>query len=165
MIQSTVCKTNLSLHRLSDARKPMSTLENLTRLASKPGVQSTLVLSKSDGSIIRSTGLLASPADKTPSEASIIGDGVSEGSNITSATTLSNGTHFDETRASEDGSKTAEHIARLVFAFLSAANEFAEGMEKEDDTKLLRMRTRKNEIVIVPDANFVLVVIHDAPQG
>ncbi|KAL9030925.1 MAG: hypothetical protein Q9196_000999 [Gyalolechia fulgens] len=162
---------HLTRNTLNNASKehypytPMSTLENLTRLAAKPGVQSTLVLSKSDGSIIRSTGLLASLAHETPSEASITGDGVGEGGNIPSATILNNGAHFHGHRANEDGSKTAENIARLVFAFLSAANQFAEGMEKDDDTKLLRMRTRKNEIVIVPDPKFVLVVIHDAPQG
>ncbi|KAL8942113.1 MAG: hypothetical protein Q9216_001838 [Gyalolechia sp. 2 TL-2023] len=143
----------------------MSTIENLARLASKPGVQSTLVLSRSDGSIIRSTGLLASPASQTPSETSNTEDGIDEGGNSTSSTTLDNGARLNEHREGEDGSKATEHIARLVFAFLSAANEFAGGMEKEDDTKLLRMTTRKNEIVIVPDANFVLVVIHDAPQG
>lgn len=128
----------------------MSTLENLSHLASKPGVQSTLVLSKTDGSIIRSTGLLASPAEKTQSEASNIGNGVGEGNSITSTTTLNNGGHFYEHGVDENGNKTAEHVARLVFAFLSAADKFAEGMEKEDDTKLLRMRTKKNEIVIVP---------------
>lgn len=141
----------------------MSTLENLSRLASKPGVQSTLVLSKADGSIIKSTGLLATPAEKVPSESSTTRKSAGEENSAMSSTALNGGDHFLESGAGEDRSKTAEHIARLVFTFLSAANEFAEGIEKEDDTKLLRMRTRKNEIVIVPDAKFVLVVIHDAP--
>lgn len=49
-----------------------------------------------------------------------------------------------------DRGKTAEKIASMVFAFLAAANDFADGMERGEDTKLLRMRIRKNEIVIVP---------------
>ena len=38
----------------------------------------------------------------------------------------------------------------MVFSFVTAAKAFAEGMDTADEVKLLRMRTRKNEIVIVP---------------
>ncbi|KAL8711780.1 MAG: hypothetical protein Q9225_007072 [Loekoesia sp. 1 TL-2023] len=150
MVQTTVRSITLQIGPLSDDGKPTTTLENLARLAAKPGVQSTLVLSKSDGSIIRSTGLLANSAIPQSSEASTNGNGLGQESNNSLATTLKNGTTFDEQKDGNDRGKTAEYIARLVFAFLAAANEFADGMENEDDTKLLRMRTRKNEIVIVP---------------
>ncbi|KAL8839648.1 MAG: hypothetical protein Q9170_001654 [Blastenia crenularia] len=129
---------------------PTSTLENLSRLASKPGVKSTLVLSKSDGSIIRSTGLLADSANAAASDASIIEDALGQGSNASPTATLDTGNSLEEHRDGQEHTKTAEDVARMVFAFLSAANGFADGMEKGDDAKLLRMRTRKNEIVIVP---------------
>ncbi|KAL8811800.1 MAG: hypothetical protein Q9223_007453, partial [Gallowayella weberi] len=119
-------------------RKPAFTLENLARLAAKPGVQSTLVLSVSDGSIIKSTGLLASSTSPRPPESSLTGDELEKGSN-------SNNNEGDE-----DHSKSAEHVARMVFQFVAAARDFAEGMEKGDNPRLLRMRTRKQEIVIVP---------------
>lgn len=45
---------------------------------------------------------------------------------------------------------TAEDVARMVFTFVAASKAFTEGMDKSDDVKLLRLRTRKNEIVIVP---------------
>ena len=45
---------------------------------------------------------------------------------------------------------SAEDIARMVFAFVAGATVVAEGMDKSDEVKLLRLRTRKNEIVIVP---------------
>jgi len=53
---------------------------------------------------------------------------------------------------SNDNTKgnTAEEVARKVFAFLAASKAFTEGMDKSDEVKLLRLRTRKNEIVIVP---------------
>ena len=41
-------------------------------------------------------------------------------------------------------------MAGMVFKLVAAAKEFAESMEKGDDARLLRMRTRKQEIVIVP---------------
>lgn len=77
----------------------------------------------------------------------------------------------------------AESVARMVFSFVSGAQDFVEGMDGSDDMRLLRLRTRKSEIVIVPglsfgsksqmnkaltfesDPKFLLVVIHDAPQA
>lgn len=44
-----------------------------------------------------------------------------------------------------------------------------ETSEKEDDdeVKLLRLRTKKHEIVVVPDKKYLLCVVHDAahPAG
>lgn len=33
----------------------------------------------------------------------------------------------------------------------------------DDDLRLLRVRTRKGELVVVPDGRFILVVVHDSP--
>jgi len=38
-------------------------------------------------------------------------------------------------------------------------------MVEQDDLKLLRLRTRKHELVIVPDAKFIFVVVHDVPSS
>lgn len=46
--------------------------------------------------------------------------------------------------------KRAEDVARMIFSFVSETGEFVEGMDEGDGLKLLRVRTRKNEIVIVP---------------
>ncbi len=51
---------------------------------------------------------------------------------------------------------SAEQIARMVFAFVAAANLFTEGIDKSDEVKLLRLRTRKKEIVIVPGKSFTI---------
>lgn len=45
---------------------------------------------------------------------------------------------------------SAENVARMVFQFVSGANVFADAMDKSDEVKLLRLRTRKSEVVIVP---------------
>lgn len=39
-----------------------------------------------------------------------------------------------------------------------------EGFERDEDdeVKLLRMRTKKHEIVVVPDRKYLLCVVHDA---
>lgn len=35
----------------------------------------------------------------------------------------------------------------------------------QDDVKLLRLRTKKHELVIVPDAKYIFVVVHDTPPA
>ena len=131
--------------------QPAATLENLSRLASKPGVQSTLILSKSDGSIIRSTGLLASsPSPSTSSEDPPVGNenrqnGAGDGADATRG-----GAEYPGNGNIEAKGNTAEEVARMVFAFVAGAKAFTEGMDKSDEVRLLRLRTRRNEIVIVP---------------
>lgn len=33
----------------------------------------------------------------------------------------------------------------------------------QDEMKLLRLRTKKYELVIVPDAKYLLIVVHETP--
>jgi len=35
----------------------------------------------------------------------------------------------------------------------------------QDELKLLRLRTKKQELVIVPDSKYLLIVIHDTPPA
>jgi dynein light chain roadblock-type len=53
--------------------------------------------------------------------------------------------------------KNVEDVARMVFSFVSAAGALVEDMDSEDGLKLLRLRTRKNEIIIVPGQLFSLL--------
>jgi hypothetical protein len=38
----------------------------------------------------------------------------------------------------------------MVWNFLGAAGTLVDGLDKDDEVKLLRLRTKKNELVIVP---------------
>ena len=46
--------------------------------------------------------------------------------------------------------QTAEDVAKMVYSFVSAAGGLVEGLNKGDEVKLLRLRTKRNELVIVP---------------
>lgn len=46
--------------------------------------------------------------------------------------------------------QSAEDVARLVFNFVEAAGAFVDGLDKDEEVRLLRVRTKKNELVIVP---------------
>lgn len=45
---------------------------------------------------------------------------------------------------------SAEDVASMVWSFLTAAGNLVDELDKEDEVKLLRLRTKKNELVIVP---------------
>jgi dynein light chain roadblock-type len=38
-------------------------------------------------------------------------------------------------------------------------------VEFQDEMKLLRLRTKKYELVIVPDAKYLLLVVHETPAA
>jgi hypothetical protein len=50
----------------------------------------------------------------------------------------------------ESGIQSAEEVASKVWTFLGAAGSMVDGLDPEDEVKLLRLRTKKNELVIVP---------------
>jgi len=50
----------------------------------------------------------------------------------------------------ESGIHSAEDVASMVWSFLTAAGTLVDELDKEDEVKLLRLRTKKSEIVIVP---------------
>ena len=37
--------------------------------------------------------------------------------------------------------------------------------ELKDEVKLLRLRTKKYELVIVPDSKYLLIVVHETPSA
>ncbi|KAK3108015.1 hypothetical protein LTR53_017843, partial [Teratosphaeriaceae sp. CCFEE 6253] len=68
--------------------------------------------------------------------------------------------------AKKKGTRNAEEVARIVWDFVKGAAAMVEELNGEhDEAKLLRIRTKRNEIVIVPDVKFLAVVIHDTPPA
>ena len=132
------------VHQRAETNQSQSAMDNLARLASRPGVQSTLILSKVDGTVISSMGRIANMS-------------LSDASSSTLPNTTAEDGHigrydpksiFD---GGEDGSmKNAQGIASLIFAFVSAAGGLAQGLDEGNDIQLLRLRTPRNETVIVP---------------
>ncbi|KAJ6095202.1 hypothetical protein N7486_003772 [Penicillium sp. IBT 16267x] len=172
----------------------------LSHLTSRPGVQSTLILSRKDGSIIQRTGQLA-PQEPTPRPAPT----------TTSEQTTLHPSDSDPAPAPAQTPQVsqAEALAAHIFAFVSSASalgvslsnptiqssdilppststtgldgeyDYGNGSrtpleedrdestdrEEDEEVKLLRMRTRKHEIVVVPDRKYLLCVVHDASHA
>lgn len=119
--------TTLKLHE---------TLSHLTRLGQKPGVQSTLILSRETGAIVRTSGLIsnsssANPNSTLPASTDNAADGYSNG-------------------RKESGIHSAEDVARMAWTFVNSAGSMVNELDEEDEVKLLRLRTKKCELVIVP---------------
>lgn len=122
-------------------------IAHLNRLSQKPGVQSTLILSRDTGVILQSSGLESRDATSNPD------------SNLAPSDNLSNGRSA--------GLQIAEDVAQLVYNFVKAAGGMVQELNgtQDDELKLLRLRTKKNELVIVPDAKYIAVVIHVTPPA
>lgn len=206
----------------------------LSHLTSRPGVQSTLILSRKDGSIIQSTGLLAAASvslgagntintDSTENVAAPVV--VPASSDLTSpapssshqdspatlnATTNATASPQNQNKEQSYKPSQAETLAAHIFAFMTSASGLALSLsgsgstgsedigfesrsrsaingiqdsgtatptekrpddtmggrsnerEEDDEIKLLRLRTKKHEIVVVPDRKYLLCVVHDA---
>ncbi|MCJ1283121.1 hypothetical protein MMC26_002448 [Xylographa opegraphella] len=139
---------------------PLSTLENLARIASKPGVQSTLVLSRADGAIIRATGFATNGSNSPANEISI-----HQSVEPHTALPESADGKIEYARNRTQSSKTAEEVAKMIFQFVSTTTGLINDLEEGDDVQLLRLRTRNSEIVIVPDSAYIMVVVHDPPKA
>ena len=73
---------------------------------------------------------------------------------------MRSGTDYPGNTEDDKKGNTAEDIARMVFAFAAEAKTFTEGIDESDEVKLLRLRTRKNEIVIVPGKPLPVYIGH-----
>ena len=110
----------------------------LTRLSQKPSVQSTLVLARETGAIVRMAGLISTAASLNATHSPL------EPSSAT----------FSENKPPSEGTNgslsKAEEVARMVWNFVGTASGLVTGLDGEDEAKLLRLRTKKMELVIVP---------------
>ncbi|KAK8210388.1 hypothetical protein M8818_003558 [Zalaria obscura] len=78
----------------------------------------------------------------------------------------SNG-YSDEQSSGKGKRMSAEDVARLVWNHTKVTADMTRELNgtQEDELKLMRVRTKRNELVIVPDAKFIAVVIHDTPPA
>jgi len=59
-------------------------------------------------------------------------------------------TNGTTTGAKDKGLNSAEDIARIVWNYVKATESMIKELNEDDDARLLRVRTKRNELVIVP---------------
>ncbi|ROT37556.1 hypothetical protein SODALDRAFT_325135 [Sodiomyces alkalinus F11] len=125
--------------------------EKLTRLSKKPGVKATVVLDRATGAILRTNGQLSNLISTAAAALKSPTDG---------------GSFSSEAGATQNGeSHGFEEFTRKVWTWVNASGGLVEEFDTEDELKLLRLRTKKQELVIVPDAKYLLILVHDTPPA
>ncbi|KAM3540338.1 hypothetical protein ARSEF1564_006757 [Beauveria bassiana] len=122
--------------------------EKLSRLSKKPGVKASIVIDRASGSILKTSG-----------DVSVLGTTLSR--TASTAASFSN----EPAAAEESTSKGIDDFAAMIWKFVNNSGAMVEEMDKDDELRLLRLRTRKHEIVIVLDPRYLLTVIHDTPSS
>jgi len=133
---------------IANSTTPDQFLESLGRLSKKAGVLATLVLDRTEGGrIITTTGAL------TPSRSSTAR---SPSAPLSTA---------DDSVTGQGEHQGVQEMASMVWSFVNATGDLVQGLDEEDEVKLLRLRTKKYELVIVPDPKYLLIVVHETPSA
>ncbi|KAJ4386718.1 hypothetical protein N0V93_009616 [Gnomoniopsis smithogilvyi] len=125
--------------------------ETLGRLSKKPGVKATIALDRTTGSILKTAGQIS--LVHTPKAAQQHPQPPPDDPAAVTAAQIDSET------------QGAEELAGMVWKFVNAAGGLVAGLDGEDELKLLRVRTKKQELVIVPDVKYLLIVIHETPAA
>lgn len=120
--------------------------DTLARITKKPGVKATIALDRSSGAILKTAGQVSS-IHTSRTVSSTNGGSFSADAN-------------DDTLRENQG---VEEMSAMVWNFVKAAGTLVDEIDKEDELKLLRLRTKKQELFIIPDPKFLLIVVHDTP--
>ncbi|KAK0276094.1 hypothetical protein LTR35_003637 [Friedmanniomyces endolithicus] len=139
----------------------------LARLSQRPGVQSTLILSRETGAIVRSSGLITAEELEQENMAAAATASATGAPPTTNSVGETNGTDSGDANSTrKKGTRNAEDVARMVWEYVKCVGALVEELNgSHDEAKLLRVRTKRNEVVVVPDAKFLAVVIHDTPPA
>lgn len=139
--------------------------EKLGRLSKKPGVKASIVLDRVNGVILKTSGDVSALRTAKARDAA-------------TAVSFSN----EAPVAEESESKGLEDFAAMIWNFVNTSGQLVQEVDTEvrlalfsvvstaanveqDELRLLRLRTKKQEIVIVPDSKYILAVVHDTPPA
>ncbi|KAI5778702.1 hypothetical protein EDC01DRAFT_783690 [Geopyxis carbonaria] len=126
----------------------------LSRLSSKTRVQSLLVLARSSGAVIRASGAISRADAPLQAEyAAAVWKYVKASEELVS--------DLAEAGQEREGDEGTGAGVRIELGERKGGDR-SEG-EGGDEVRLLRLRTKKRECVVVPDSKFILVVFHDTP--
>jgi len=154
----------------------------LHNLSKRPNVRSTLILSRKDGSIIKASGAIA---DDTPVQAqdrrreNVVQDQdesvESEEPEVTGAQMLASGIHAfvaaaavlgESMRSVDNGSSMLSGRPRIKDDDQAGSAPLVDQKARgEDNVQLLRLRLKKQEIIIFPDSKYLCCVVQDLEKS
>ncbi|EGS22793.1 uncharacterized protein CTHT_0012680 [Thermochaetoides thermophila DSM 1495] len=138
------------------ATGPDALEESLGRLSKKPGVKAAIVLDRASGTILKTTGQVGTIRKPKPT-----GSSTESPSPAPAAGAFSGEGDASNSNQNQD----VEEVAALVWNFVNTAGGLVEELDAEDEMRLLRLRTKRQEFVIVPDPKYLLIVVHDTSSA
>ncbi|PBP28267.1 hypothetical protein BUE80_DR000806 [Diplocarpon rosae] len=139
-----------------------SVAETLARLSTKSGVIATLAMDGKTATVLQSMGTVATmfASNAAPSHAfsATVPTPVHPSRELGGSAPA-----IPSPLSPED--QAFETFAKMVWNYVNATGQLVHDMDSEDEVKLLRLRTRKHELVIVPDSKYIFVVVHDVPSS
>ncbi|PBP22113.1 hypothetical protein BUE80_DR006941 [Diplocarpon rosae] len=139
-----------------------SVAETLARLSTKSGVIATLAMDGKTATVLQSMGtvatMFASNADASHAFSATAATAVHPSLELGGSAPA-----IPSPLSPED--QAVETFAKMVWNYVNATRQLVHDMDSEDEVKLLRLRTRKHELVIVPDSKYIFVVVHDVPSS
>jgi len=157
------------------ATGPDALEESLGRLSKKPGVKAAIVLDRASGTILKTTGQVGTIRKPKPT-----GSSTESPSPAPAAGAFSGEGDASNSNQNQD----VGEVAALVWNFVNTAGGLVEELDAEvccaaenccdptrgadllqDEMRLLRLRTKRQEFVIVPDPKYLLIVVHDTSSA
>lgn len=157
-----------------------------------PDVQATLILSRKDGSIIRAQGVSEANTAGAADGRMYDRNPLSESHTSIQQTTTDKHLGTDDTTNIELNASPAQQLAISIFDFVNFSEKLALSMSQstlkaemandtgvqsteqhadrpdaasEEDVQLLRMRTKRQEIIIVPHPDYLMCVVQNLPKA
>lgn len=124
----------------------------------------TIVLDRTSGSILNTSGTLSSIRSTSGSSQSVpaaVPDDASSGPKDQNGVDELAGMVWNYMNATKDLVQGLDEQVRMA----SHDQAITADGELQDEVKLLRLRTKKYELVIVPDSKYLLVVVHETPSA
>ncbi|KAI0998596.1 hypothetical protein K3495_g9600 [Podosphaera aphanis] len=124
----------------SETSVPLPVAEAMQRLSSKSTVIATLAMDRATSTILASSGQ-------------------------TSVFKVNTNGNTIPSRLPSDGksSNSNDEFATMIWNYVNNTSKLVLEMDDEDGLRLLRIRTKRYELVIIPDSKYIFVVAHEVP--
>lgn len=167
----------------------------LDNLSKRPGVTSTLILTRKDGSIIKASGAIATSGASIAQHRAVAGTDTHqlEGEDSTTSVTRTKAAEEPAQDPQQTALSHTQILAASIFNFVASATSVSEALaqtsskkiarvkdqeqprvqteeavlsaQANTDVQLLRLRLRKQEVIIYPDPSYLCCVIQDLERG
>ncbi|KAF8853160.1 hypothetical protein BDZ45DRAFT_658388 [Acephala macrosclerotiorum] len=145
--------------------------DTMERLSSKAGVLATLAIDRTSSTLLSFKGTLSTllvssqGTASAPNANSVAVRSPTTTGPASTITAASNGNSVGDAVSISSAEQGIDEFVRMIWGYVNTTGQLVADMDPDDDLKLLRLRTKKHELVIFPDSKFIFVVVHDVKSS